>query len=690
MQEHRPPVIALNGQKPAEPEPVVIRGSTPRRVKKAVADAMARQNRRKPDGHTSIRVGDDWDGMGRLATLNVPDDLLPDDEPDDAPVIRPMGRRQQAKPDTEKDYSPPQMRLLLPPKIGRIKTLRRLMVWFGAILSFQLGNLWDVIHKRDSEARRAVRLRLTFEHVGGTFVKIGQQMASRLDFLPQRYCEELATMLDRFPPFPTDEAIAIIERATGKKLEEVFSAFDPEPIGSASIACVYQARLRATGEKVAVKVRRPGIRELFEADFKVLDVLGQLAETLTLVRPGYTVNLRSEFRNALSSELDFRREGRLGELFRRRANKAKERYFTAPRVHFEYSDDEVLVQEFVSGIWLFEILAAVEHGDPAGLARMEELNIDPKIIARRLLYAHNWSLYDHLSFHADPHPANIVVRANNELVFVDFGASGYMSTTRKLFYRRTYECFLKNDIAGMAQMSIVLNEPLPPMDVNAVMKETEVAFHDQMLAMRSKQTPWYERTSARMFIAMIGVISKHNVPTPTDILMFTRATLLYDTLAARLDPKINFYREYQRYAQKAARKTKKRARQALMRRFRGGLQGADYVLLEKLLSTGDDLIFRAQRLMSVPYDFAVLPFMVEKWIFTTLTVVRFLVRTLIITALGVGIVAGVAALNRQPIPVGDALVQAVNSVPYVVVIALLALLHIRLILFRLGDKTRIE
>src|SRR5258705_1964949 len=104
-----------------------------------------------------------------------------------------MGRRQQVElySGTDRSYLPPGMRLAPTPKVGQLQVFQRLMVWLQAILSFQFGNWYDAIHHRDSEDRRAVRLRQTFERVGGTFVKIGQQMASRLDLLPQRYCEEL-------------------------------------------------------------------------------------------------------------------------------------------------------------------------------------------------------------------------------------------------------------------------------------------------------------------------------------------------------------------------------------------------------------------------------------------------------------------------------------------------------------------
>lgn len=685
----RPKAFHANGsQPPLLLAPIVVNARTPSRVRKAVARAMAQQNQVTAPPPI-IKVGDDWDGLGRRAMLNLPDDLRESaPEPTDRQtVLREMGRRQQATtPDHEHTFLPPQMQIYSPPKVGFFRVLRRLGVWFSALLSFQFGTTWDVLRQRDSEARRAVRLREMFEHVGGTFVKIGQQMASRLDVLPQRYCQELALMLDRYPPFPTEQAIEIIERTTGQKLEEIFSEFDPQPIGSASIAVVYQARLRLNGHKVAVKVRRPHIPELFEADFRALDFLGWLAETLTIVRPGFTQQLRQEFRRSLSSELDLRREGRLGELMRREAKKSKEHSFTAPMVYSQYTNQEVLVQEFVSGMWLWEILAAIEHNDPAAQARMAQLNLDGKIIARRLLYAHYWGLYAHVAFHADPHPANIVVRANNELVFVDFGAAGYLNRTRRMLFQRSSNAFLKRDTEGFAQASIMLNEPFPPMDVNGVAKDVERVYFDHMIAIHTKGSPWYERTSASAFLGMIDVMRKYNLPAPNDILMFTRATLLYDTVAARLDPKINFYKEYGRFARKAARRQAKVARKAMRQRLRQGLTDRDYVALNTLLETGSELVFKAQRLMSVPYDFAVLPFMVEKWSHTAMMIVRFVVRAALVTGVGLGILA----LTQPEFVLERALNQVITHPLYGAVIIILLLQHLRLIWFRLGDKIRAD
>jgi ubiquinone biosynthesis protein len=674
---HGPTQIAT---KPLVIKPRIIAGKTPRRVRKSVAAGWARQRLPARPDRVHIEVGD-----GRGAMLRIPNELLPPPTDEHLPVVRSLSRRKQAKTVVDKDYVQMYMSTPSQPKISWLQTLSRLGVWVSAFAGYQRDTLVDRLRGRDSEQRRAVRLRETFERVGGTFVKIGQQLSSRLDLLPVRTCQELANMLDHYTAFPSEQAIATIERTTGKPLGEIFSAFDPEPIGSASIACVYQAVLRENGAKVVVKVRRPHIRELFEADFRVIELLTDVVENLTLVRPGFTTNLKAEIRSTLSSELDFRREARLCELFERRSRKLKDQHFTSPKMYFDYSGEEVLVQEFAAGMWLWEILAAVEHREPAALTRMRELNIDPTEVARRLIYANNWGIFAHIAFHADPHPANIVVQANNKVVFVDFGACGYINSARRGIYQRVYESFLNEDPYAMAQCSLAMLEPLPPMDINAITKDTEATYHAQLIAMKSKHSPWFERTTASLFIASINVTGKYQLPVPQDYLMFARASLLYDTICARLDPHFDSYKEYKRFRDEARRKARKQARRAIQKRLSEGPTGGDFLKLGQMLKTGNDLLFRAQRLMSSPYDFAVASFTIEKWTYIVMMLVSFLTRAALVTAVGVGLVALIAQMALMP-----ALQWVAVSPIYLVVIAILLFQHTRLIMFRLGDKTRKE
>ena len=605
-----------------------------------------------------------------------------------ASVLQPMPRREQAPIAVVQDVGAPPLRRGGIREASLAEALGRLFVWVRALAFYTFGTFWDALRGRDTEERRAVRLRRMFEHVGGTFVKIGQQMSIRLDLLPAIYCHELAKMLDQVPPFPIEQAIQAIERTTGRPLSATFAQFDPEPIGSASIACVYQAVLRETGERVAVKVRRPNIERMFAADFRVLDWLMGLAELLTIIRPGFTANLRRDLRGILTGELDFRREARLQEIFARRAQKVPGRFFTAPHVYFEYSGDDVIVQQFSSGMWLFEVLAGVEQGEPRAIARMRELNIDPKLVARRLMYAGFWGLYDNVAFHADPHPANVVVQADSKLVFIDFGACGYLDQSRKLSFQRSYAAMARGDLLNMVQLALAVTEPLPPIDVNLVAHEMEAAYHQFHLALKSKHAAWYERTSAALWIATIGVIRRHGIPAPVDLLIYARATLLYDTICARLDPTFNYNREYRRYARDAMRKSRRRVRRAIRRRMRGGLTDSDYSAMETVAATASEGLYRLRRLFTAPHDFLQLPYAIEKWVFTVMMLLKFGVRALLFTVALTALSLGVHTITGEPLPVPDALQGVVSSPWYQLSLVALAALHLRLVFFRMADKTR--
>src|SRR5262249_9822136 len=161
---------------------------------------------------------------------------------------------------------------------------------------------------------------------------------------------------------------------------ETFSVFDPKPIGAATIACVYQALLKS-GEKVAVKVRRPNIGKVFAADLRAMAWMASTLEALAFIRTGYLDNFIEEFSSTIMEEFDFRMEVYHQTIFDREARKDKisrKKFFSAPKVFYELSTQEVIVQEFTSGVWMWEILAAVENHDEDALTRMRQLNIDTR------------------------------------------------------------------------------------------------------------------------------------------------------------------------------------------------------------------------------------------------------------------------------------------------------------------------
>lgn len=481
-------------------------------------------------------------------------------------------------------------------KAGIIRPLLRLFIWLWGAIRFYFGTLSDLLLRRDNIQRRAVRLRRVFEDTGASFTKLGQQLSLRADILPYAYCAELGKMLDRVPAFPSQKAIETIERNLGKPLNKVFETFDPEPIGSASLACVYQARLK-DGQHVAVKVRRPGIGPLIAADLRALDWLLNVAEMLTLVQPGLTRRFRQDIRTILFNEMNFRAEAGYIDLFRRRSSRRGD--VTAPRVYFQYCTEEVLVSEFVSGVWMWELIGAVDSNNEEFLKKVRSQGIEPKTLARKLIRVMHREVLEELFFHADPHPANIVIGPNNRICFIDFGAVGRFSTQTRKAWRELMHHMINGDITRMVNCSISFSGPLPPVDVDRFGKEVEQIYANWIYAQRNKGAEWWERSTAQAWLRYIEVARKFGVPVSLETIQFFRATFLYDSIVARLDRDIDLGRAYREYIQEAAKEARQRVRRSIRKRLIGPTD-MDYLQIEQLTNSAAQLLFKVQRNIETP------------------------------------------------------------------------------------------
>lgn len=512
-------------------------------------------------------------------------------------IVRPMPRRKIYHAVDSAAVSLPRARPPVTFKSGIISPIGRLSIWLWILLRFYAGNLVDVVARRDSDKRRAARLRRLFESGGPTFAKLGQQLSMRVDMLPYAYCAELAKMLDRAAPIRTEQAIEIIERNLGRRIEDVFDAFDPTPIGSASLACVYQAQLK-TGERVAVKVRRPGIGPLIAADLRAANWLMMVAETLTIIPPGPPRRFREDFETILFNEMNFRAEARYTDIFRRRAAKRK-KDVTAPRVYFKYCTEEVMVSEFVSGVWMWEVLAAVDSNDRQFLARLRSQGIEPKALASRIVRIMNREVQEELFFHADPHPANLIIMPDNKICFIDFGAIGRFSTqTRKLLRELAYHTG-NGDIGRIVNTSLSFLGPLPPMDVERVRYELDKIYADAVYAINSEDAEWWEKTSAQGWLRFLEVARQFSLPASFESLLFFRTTFAYDTIVHRLNNKIDIVKETKAYQLERAKEARKRMRDAFKSRLRGPTD-MDYLQMEETSDMLTLLFFQLQRNIENP------------------------------------------------------------------------------------------
>jgi ubiquinone biosynthesis protein len=256
------------------------------------------------------------------------------------------------------------------------------------------------------------RLRLAFEELGPTFIKLGQILSSRPDLLPLDFIREFSKLQDKVPPFPFEAAKDIIESQLGRPLAELFESFEEMPVAAASLSQVHKAKTRA-GDEVAVKVQRPGIESTIETDIRILYNLATLAERrLPETRHYEPVRIIDEFARTIRRELDFVREGRNIDRFRKHFAGDKTAYI--PKVYRELTAPNVVTMGYIHGIKISD------------LEQLQAAGLDRKTIAINGANLILKEVFECRFFHADPHPGNLFVLENNVIAPVDFGMIGML------------------------------------------------------------------------------------------------------------------------------------------------------------------------------------------------------------------------------------------------------------------------
>ncbi|MBD3164855.1 hypothetical protein GF323_06680 [Candidatus Woesearchaeota archaeon] len=262
-----------------------------------------------------------------------------------------------------------------------------------------------------------VRLRKTLERLGPTFVKLGQILSVRPDLVPKNYMQELENLQDNVEPFSYAEAKRTIEKGTGKKLEQIFSKFSKKPEASASIAQVHKAYLK-TGEKVAVKVRRPGIVETVKKDIEIMHFIASLIEKhISAVAKYHPKAIVEEFSEWTQKEIYLRVETENIQRFY--DNFRKSRTTKIPKVYEKYCNEDIIVMEFLEGVELHKLKGKKSE------------DIDIRKTLQNGFYSILEQVFIHGLFHADPHASNIFALKSNKVGFVDFGIVGYFDDYMK-------------------------------------------------------------------------------------------------------------------------------------------------------------------------------------------------------------------------------------------------------------------
>jgi ubiquinone biosynthesis protein len=255
-----------------------------------------------------------------------------------------------------------------------------------------------------------VQVRRALEELGPAFVKFGQILAGRADLLGPQWITELEHLHSRVPAVPFEVLRAQLVEDLGGEPDSLFASFDEVPLAAASIAQVHRACLK-DGTQVVVKVRRPGIRQVIDADLRLLERLAAMAaRQWPDLQPYRPVALVQQFGQSLRRELDLAYECRQAE--RIAANFAQSADIVIPKVYWEWTHERVNVQQFIDGI----------PGD--GVDQLDAQGLDRKLLARRGAQAVLKMIVQDGLFHADPHPGNVFYLGGNRLAFIDFGMWG--------------------------------------------------------------------------------------------------------------------------------------------------------------------------------------------------------------------------------------------------------------------------
>ena len=290
----------------------------------------------------------------------------------------------------------------------------------------------------------ARRLRLALESLGPVFIKFGQLLSTRRDLLPSDFADELANLQDNVPPFPGDEAVAIVETALGASLDTVFARFDEVPLASASVAQVHAAELR-DGTEVVVKVLRPDIERVIQEDLKLLRSMAVLLERVSADgRRLHPVTVVDDYELTIMNELNLIHEGANTSKLRR--NFAESELLYVPRVYWDYTKRNVLVLERIHGVPI------------ANTQQLKDSGTDMQVLAERGVETFFTQVFVDNFFHADMHPGNIFVNiddpSNPQYIAVDCAIIGSLTEGDQNYLARNLLAFFNQDYREVAALHL--------------------------------------------------------------------------------------------------------------------------------------------------------------------------------------------------------------------------------------------
>jgi ubiquinone biosynthesis protein len=369
---------------------------------------------------------------------------------------------------------------------------------------------------RVEKLTRAERVRMAFEELGPSYIKLGQILSTRPDLVPVDFIREFAKLLDEVPSFPFVEVEKVFAADLGAHPNDLFESFEEIPFASASIGQVHRATIK-NGDQVAVKVQRPGIEKIIEVDLEIMLHLAILAERhieeLALHHP---VKIVEEFARTLEKEIDYTIEASNMERIARQFLDTPHVYI--PKVYRETTTARILATEFVDGIKVSDI------------DRLEAAGLDRKVITARGADISLVQIFETGFFHADPHPGNIFVLPNNVICLLDFGMVGVVDRKTREDFVDLLDSIVNQDEVRTAEVLLKLTER----DEEPDLRQLERDITDFLGQHFYK--PLKDIELAKLLQHLLELSSRHRLRIRPDIFMMMKALSTVEGVATMLDP----------------------------------------------------------------------------------------------------------------------------------------------------------
>ncbi|MCR4436624.1 MAG: AarF/ABC1/UbiB kinase family protein [Clostridiales bacterium] len=361
------------------------------------------------------------------------------------------------------------------------------------------------------------QIREALEELGPTFVKIGQILSTRPDMLPESYIQEFQKLQDDVTPENFDVIKGIVEKELNGAIEDLFLTFDRQPIASASLAEVHTATLKS-GEKVAVKIQRPGVREVMMTDIAILK---RLAGIIKYTPQGSVLNPKEvveELWLSLKKELDFLNEAENIKRFYEYNQDVKS--ITCPKVFDEYTTSNILVMDFIDGIKIDNIELLSSQG------------YDLKDIVLKLSNNYFKQVFEDGFFHADPHPGNIMIK-DNKIAYIDFGMIGTLSKPIRDKLGTFFFSMATRDMDAMTQSVLKIGIKKGSIDVKRLYSDIEEIYNKYI------EASLYDINLTQLLDEIFKASRRNNLVMPKDITLLSKGIMTLEGVIAKIYPEIN-------------------------------------------------------------------------------------------------------------------------------------------------------